>query len=429
MKKKGLKVVFLMIFLMSSLLSPKVFAENLMNQMESQEQKTSIDIFESITAPNLLLAELNSGKILYERKTDTKIYPASITKLMTAILVVENCNLTDIATVSEKAVTSVPYGYVNAKLQVGEKLTVEELLYAMLVPSANDAANALAEHVGGSIDSFAAMMNTRASELGCMGTNFTNPSGLHQKEHYTTTKDLYLIAQKAYSYDTIRKIIRTTQYTLPSTAKYPKKDRVLTTTNYLIRKEFTKYYYPYCTGAKTGYTGDAKNCVVEFAERDGMKLVAIVMGEAGKVKGKKFLDARQMFEYVFRYYESKVVAKKNDKYETKVISNGTKETRNLDVLYKGNISILQRKDNTNEPQKEVQYTNNKAPIQKGDVIGKITYEHDGIQYSSDLIAASDVEESPILTYALYGGALGVVIVILYILIKSKRKSKSYRISY
>ena len=348
---------------------------------------------------------------------------------MTAILVVENCNLTDIATVSEKAVTSVPYGYVNAKLQVGEKLTVEELLYAMLVPSANDAANALAEHVGGSIDSFAAMMNTRASELGCMGTNFTNPSGLHQKEHYTTTKDLYLIAQKAYSYDTIRKIIRTTQYTLPSTAKYPKKDRVLTTTNYLIRKEFTKYYYPYCTGAKTGYTGDAKNCVVEFAERDGMKLVAIVMGEAGKVKGKKFLDARQMFEYVFRYYESKVVAKKNDKYETKVISNGTKETRNLDVLYEGNISILQRKDNTNEPQKEVQYTNNKAPIQKGDVIGKITYEHDGIQYSSDLIAASDVEESPILTYALYGGALGVVIVILYILIKSKRKSKSYRISY
>ena len=429
MKKKGLKVVFLMIFLMSSLLSPKVFAENLMNQMEGQEQKTSVDIFESITAPNLLLAELNSGKILYERNTDTKIYPASITKLMTAILVVENCNLTDIATVSEKAVTSVPYGYVNAKLQVGEKLTVEELLYAMLVPSANDAANALAEHVGGSIDSFAAMMNTRASELGCMGTNFTNPSGLHQKEHYTTTKDLYLIAQKAYSYDTIRKIIRTTQYTLPSTAKYPKKDRVLTTTNYLIRKEFTKYYYPYCTGAKTGYTGDAKNCVVEFAERDGMKLVAIVMGEAGKVKGKKFLDARQMFEYVFRYYESKVVAKKNDKYETKVISNGTKETRNLDVLYKGNISILQRKDNTNEPQKEVQYTNNKAPIQKGDVIGKITYEHDGIQYSSDLIAASDVEESPILTYALYGGALGVVIVILYILIKSKRKSKSYRISY
>ena len=429
MKKKGLKVVFLMIFLMSSLLSPKVFAENLMNQMEGQEQKTSVDIFESITAPNLLLAELNSGKILYERNTDTKIYPASITKLMTAILVVENCNLTDIATVSEKAVTSVPYGYVNAKLQVGEKLTVEELLYAMLVPSANDAANALAEHVGGSIDSFAAMMNTRASELGCMGTNFTNPSGLHQKEHYTTTKDLYLIAQKAYSYDTIRKIIRTTQYTLPSTAKYPKKDRVLTTTNYLIRKEFTKYYYPYCTGAKTGYTGDAKNCVVEFAERDGMKLVAIVMGEAGKVKGKKFLDARQMFEYVFRYYESKVVAKKNDKYETKVISNGTKETRNLDVLYEGNISILQRKDNTNEPQKEVQYTNNKAPIQKGDVIGKITYEHDGIQYSSDLIAASDVEESPILTYALYGGALGVVIVILYILIKSKRKSKSYRISY
>lgn len=353
MKKKQLKRIFVIFFCITLLVTPKAFAENVTNEAKSTENQpqAAVDIFENMTAENLLLMELDTGKVLYERKPEERIYPASLTKLMTAILVVENCDLTDRVKVSEKAVTSVPLGYVNAKLQVGEELTVEELLYAMLIPSANDAANALAEHVGGSIDSFSAMMNTRANELGCTGTNFTNPSGLHQENHYTTAKDLYFIAKEAYSKSTIRKIIKTTQYTLPRTPKYPKNDRVLYTTNYLIKKELTKYYYEWCTGAKTGYTGEAKNCVVEFAERDGIKLIAIVMGEKSKVKGKKFLDAKEMFEYVFRYYEGKQVATKGKKCETIKIKNGTKETRDLEVLYKDNVFILQKKNNTNEPRK------------------------------------------------------------------------------
>lgn len=206
MNIKRSSLIFLIILIIGSLLPIYSFADDKNNVVEYVVQENK-DVFNDISAPNLLLAETNSGRILYERNIDEKIYPASITKLMTAILVVENCELDEIVTVSENAVTSVPIGYVNANLQVEEELTVEDLLYAMLVPSANDAANALAEHVGGSIESFSSMMNTRARELGCTGSNFNNPSGLHEENHYTTTRDLYLIAQKAISNNIIKKII------------------------------------------------------------------------------------------------------------------------------------------------------------------------------------------------------------------------------
>lgn len=208
------------------------------------------DIFEDIEAPNLLIGEIGSERILYGRNINEKIYPASITKLLTAIIVVENCELDEIVTVSENAVKSVPMGYVNANLQVGEELTVEDLLYVMLIPSANDAANALAEHVGGNIQSFSAMMNSKAQELGCTGSNFTNPSGLQEETHYTTTKDLFLIAKKAYSIETIKKIIGTTQYTLPQTNKYIGESRTFITTNYMKRKNMPNYYCDYCIGRK-----------------------------------------------------------------------------------------------------------------------------------------------------------------------------------
>ena len=162
MKNKIIKLILLLIFVTYYLFSNIAIATNITNNGINIEEKGKEDILGSITAPNLILAETNTGRILYERNTDEKIYPASLTKLMTAILVVENCELDEIVTVSENAVFSVPSGYVNANLQVGEELTVEDLLYVMLIPSANDAANVLAEYVGGNIESFSTMMNTRA---------------------------------------------------------------------------------------------------------------------------------------------------------------------------------------------------------------------------------------------------------------------------
>lgn len=379
---------------------------------------------ENITAPNVLLSETDTGKILYEKNIDEKIYPASITKLMTAILVVENCELDDIVTVSENAVISVPSGYVNANLQIEEELTVNDLLHVMLIPSANDAANALAEHVAGSIESFSSMMNTKAKELGCTGSNFTNPSGLHQNEHYTTVRDLQLISKVAISNDTIRNIIKKTTYTLPKTNKYTGNSRIFTTTNYMIRENLTKYYSEYCIGGKTGYTEYAKNCVVEYIEKDNIKLTAIVMGEDAVVKGKKFLDVKQLVEYIYKNYETKNLAKSHEKLETIKIANGTRETKNLDVIYKNDINILEKRDiNIDNVEKSIKYTKINAPITKGDIIGIIKYTYEGIEYETELIADNNVEESKFLRNTLYILFIMLIIYIIYNYKKINRKKK------
>ena len=437
MKNKNIKLIVILILVLSMVLPVYSYSAN---EMEIAEKKAEEDIFKEITAPNLLLADKNSGRILYGRNIDEKIYPASITKLMTAILVIENCKLDEIVTVSENAVKSVPSGYVNAKLQVDEKLTVENLLNAMLIPSANDAANALAEYVGGSIESFATMMNTKARELGCTGTNFNNPSGLHEENHYTTTRALFLIANEAIRNNTLKDIMGKVSYTLPASNKYNKNDRVLKTTNYLKQKELSKYYYEYCIGAKTGYTGEAKNCVVEYASKNNIDLIAIVMGENSKIKGQKFLDSIRMFEYGFENYENRTVSQKNNKYENLRIINGTKDTRNLEIIYRDDINILVKKSvNVAEVDwdeskyigdgyilKKVKYTKNKAPIQKEDIVGKVTYKYKGVEYSTDLIANGNVEESMLLKQILIGGIIIVIIFIIYILIKSKKNSKKNR---
>ena len=422
--KKTIKLIFLMIFLINLIYSNYTLADNVVNNKNIAIDiiKEEKDIFEVLEAPNLLLGETNTDRIIYERNADEKIYPASITKLLTAILVVENCELDETVTVSESAVMSVPSGYVNANLQVGEEITVEDLLYVMLIPSANDAANALAEHVGGSIESFSTMMNTRAKELGCTGSNFTNPSGLHQEEHYTTCRDIYLISREAISKEYIRKILETTKYTLPETNKYTGTSRAFTTTNYMKLKSLSKYYRDYCIGGKTGYTGEAKNCVVEFAQKDGIELVAIVMGESAKVKGQKFLDTIEMFEYVFENYKSQQVAEQNKKYETVTVNNGTKETKKLDVLYSNSLNILRQKSDNTEIEKNVEYTNLKAPIKKGDVVGKITYKLEGIEYTTELIAGDNVEESKILEKTL---KILIVVTIIYIIYSLKKSNKKY----
>ena len=421
MKNKIIKLIFITILILTCLFQNYILADNIVDEKKDSTQIK--DIFEEIDAPNLLLAENNTGKIIYERNADEKIYPASLTKLLTAILVVENCELDETVTVSENAVFSVPSGYVNANLQVGEELTVEDLLYVMLIPSANDAANALAEHVGGSIQSFSTMMNTKAKELGCIGSNFTNPSGLHQKEHYTTTRDLYLIAKEAIGKSVIKKIINTKTYSLPETNKYSGETRIFTTTNYMVRESLKKYYSDYCIGGKTGYTDEAKNCVIEYAEKDGIELISIVMGENASIKGKKFLDAKIMFEYVFENYKVENIAKNNEKYETIKINNGTKQTKNLDVLYKQEINILKEKDNNKTIQKSVEYADISAPIKKGDIVGKITYEYDGIKYSTELIANSNVEESKVLINLI---KLFIAAFIIYILYNFKKSNKNYK---
>lgn len=205
----------------------------------------------NVFSPAALLMDLDSGKILYEKNINEKRYPASLTKIMTAILTLENCKLSDVTTVSYDAVMTIPYGYSIANLQIGEELTIEQLLNVLMIASANDAGIVLAEHIAGSVENFAVMMNEKAKELGCTNTNFTNPSGIHDENHYTTAHDLALISRYAMQNETFRNIVSTTSYKLPITNKYEKDDRLFTNSNALLlfnnNQRSDNYYYKYAT--------------------------------------------------------------------------------------------------------------------------------------------------------------------------------------
>lgn len=256
-----------------------------------------------IHAPCALLIEKETGDVLYQRNADTRMFPASTVKMMTAILTLENCNLKDITTVSQNAISLVPSGYSVADLVPGENLTIEDVLYALLLPSGNDAANVLAEHVGGNIEHFAIMMNEKAREIGCLNTNFTNPSGIHNENMYTTAFDLSLIAQYAMNISEFRDFVSTPTYTLPSTNAYPNADRVLNNSNHLIHSD-SSHYYQYATGIKTGYTNPAQNCLVASAMKDNIEFIAVILGSTQSNFGNqaKFVDAQTLFEFGFTYY-------------------------------------------------------------------------------------------------------------------------------
>lgn len=247
--------------------------------------------------------KLTPGDVLFEKNAYERMFPASTVKVLTAIVSLENSNLSDIVTVSHSCISSVPKGYTLSRIQVGENLTIENLLYAMLIPSGNDAANLLAEYVGGSVEIFSNMMNNKAKEIGCTNSNFTNPNGVHDENMYTTAYDLALIGKYAMQNETFREMVSTQTYTLPSTNVYPNSDRVLTNSNHLINTS-SKDYYEYCTGIKTGFTNSAQNCLISSAKKNGIELISVVLGSTASnfSSQSKFTDAKALFEYGFNNY-------------------------------------------------------------------------------------------------------------------------------
>ena len=212
----------------------------------------------NVNANAALIIETNTGKVIYEKDGDEQNYPASVTKILTAIVVLENCGLDDVATASESAINQIPDGYVVAPLRVGEEMKIKDLLYALMLKSANDAAYVLAEHVGENVDFFADMMNQKAKEIGCTGSHFVNPNGIHNERHYTTANDMYLIAKYAMQNETFAEIVYTLEYTLPSTNKYEAEDRVMKNTNSFINPN-SSFYNKNVRGIKTGTTAQAGN--------------------------------------------------------------------------------------------------------------------------------------------------------------------------
>lgn len=355
----------------------------------------------NISSPAALLMDSSSGKILYEKNMNEKRYPASLTKVMTAIVVLESCNLSDIATVSYDSVMSLSSGYVTANLQIGEELTVEQLLYVLMVGSSNDAAIVLAEHVSGSIEEFAKLMNEKAKELGCTSTNFVNPNGVHDEDHYSTAYDLALISRYAMKNETFRTIVSTTSYKLPVTNKYDRDDRFFTTTNSLLivnnNNRADNYYYKYANGIKTGFTTPAGNCLIASANKGNLELITVILGSGQTDDGlsQRYIDTKTLFDYGYETYTLREVIKAGGVVQTTNISNATRDTKKLDAVVSKDIHVLiKQKDKNSALLPEVKLNDNlKAPIKKGDIIGSVSYTVEGITYSEDLLANSDVKKS------------------------------------
>lgn len=373
-----------------------------------------------------LLVEVSTGKILYEKNAYKKMYPASTTKILTAILVLENCELDDVATVSGTALSNIPEGYVTCNLLIGEKMSIKDLLYALMVPSANDAAFVLAEHVGGSVEGFADMMNEKAEEIGCTGSHFVNPNGIHDEDHYTTAYDLYLIANYAMKNETFRDIVSTTKYTLPATNLYDSNDRILTTSNELLKKNSTNYYYEYAIGIKTGHTTEAGNCLVAESSKDGLEFISVVLngGTTSSGLNARYIDTINLFDYGYDNYTFSDVITENSVVTSIEVENGTKDTKNLDLIADNTINALHNKEldlNTITP--EISLNEDiSAPITAGEKIGTATYTIEDEQYTVNLLANSNVERD----ISIYIAILIIGILLLIVAITIMKKSRRNR---
>lgn len=370
----------------------------------------------SIKSKAAILVEVSTGRILYEKNSTQKMWPASTTKIMTAILTIEKCNLDDIVIVSESAISNIPSGYVTCDLQVGEEISVKDLLNALMIVSANDAAYVLAEHVGGSIIEFSDLMNQKARELGCTGTHFVNPNGIHDERHYSTAYDLYLIATYAMKNPTFRELVSQTESVLPVTNKYSNADRKLETTNALINPKSTNYYKN-AIGIKTGYTSQAGNCLVSESSRDGLEFISVVLN------GDRFPDSIKLFDYAYDNFTLTKVREKNTVVETIEIENATKETKILDLLIDESITVINNKSiDVNQIIPEIKLRDEiLAPIKSGEEIGTIKYKVDDIEYSAKLLAATDVEEQTYYGVVIFIGV--VLLLIAFLILSTRRKNK------
>ena len=316
---------------------------------------------------------------------------------------------------------------------MGEELTVEQLLYVLMVGSSNDAAIVLAEHVSGSQEDFSVLMNKKAQEIGCTDSNFVNPNGVHDENHYSTAHDLALIAKYAMQNDEFRKLVSTTSYKLPATAKYEREDRLFTTTNSLLIVNNNELLgnFDGIYGIKTGFTTPAGNCLIASSNKDGFELLTVVLGGTQTSQGlsQRYLDTISMFDYGYSNYFMRDVAKEGSVVQTTVINNATRDTKKLDLALSKDVKVLIKKEEKNTPLlPEVTLKENlKAPIKKGEIVGKVKYDVEGISYEADLIANSDVKPSRIFIKVL----LFLVLVLLtFLYLKSRKKEKkNKRVKY
>ena len=262
-----------------------------------------------ISAQSAILMDADSGTVLYEKNIHEQLYPASTTKLLTCIIAVENCSLDEIVTFSHDAIFDTPRDSSHIALDEGESITLEQCLNAVLIASANEAAFGLAEHVSGTTwEDFGDMMNERAKELGCVDSHFVNPNGLPNEDHYSSAYDLAMIGRAFFANELLCKISSTEKLVLPATDTQP--DNIIAYSKNQLFPGKT-YAYEYLVGSKTGYTNASGNILVSCAQKDGMKLIAVVMVEDSPTQ---FADTVALFNYGFNNFDRVNIAETETKY-------------------------------------------------------------------------------------------------------------------
>ncbi|MGN0351483.1 MAG: D-alanyl-D-alanine carboxypeptidase family protein [Roseburia sp.] len=267
----------------------------------------------SIETPSAIVMEVSTGTVLYEKNAEEQLYPASITKILTTLVAIENSSMDEIVTFSEEAVYLNEGDTSHIWRDVGEQMTMEQCLYAIMLESANECAWAVAEHVAGDVPTFVDMMNEKAKELGCTNTHFNNPNGLPDEEHWTCAKDMAIIARAAYENETFRIITGTARYTIPVTNKHAEPTYLQNHNEMLYPRKTTEYVYEYCTGGKTGYTIASGSTLVTYAEKDGMALVCVVMNTQSPLQ---WTDSTSLFEYCFDNFQVWNIAENETRFET-----------------------------------------------------------------------------------------------------------------
>lgn len=334
----------------------------------------------AVSSPVALLVDADTGYVLFERGADEQRTPASITKILTALVVLENADLDDVVTVEEGDLEHVTPEGTTAGLRAGDALTVRDLLACLLIPSGNDAAYVLARAVGGDWQTFVGMMNDRAAELGCASTHFSDPCGLAEENHHTTARDLVTIFEAAMEYPEFCEISSSRTWDIPATGENPA--RTLENTNFLLDPESPAYMGDAIVAGKTGFTYDAGKCLIVGARRDGMNLVGVVMGASDEVDEANvtvnFYDMKALLEWGFGAWETGEVVSEGDVVASAEVTLST-DGDAVDVLSADAVfATVPRGTTISDLTVDASWDEPfQAPLERGERLGEATLSLDG----------------------------------------------------
>ena len=359
-----------------------------------------------VQAEGVYLINLDTDTLIYQKNAHKKLYPASVTKIMTCLLLVENVPDLDNTIIRAKAAILGTFANQNVSLAgilAGEELTARELLYCMLLQSGNEAASIVADYLGDeSINNFIAMMNARAKELGAKNTNFVNPHGLHDDNHYTTAYDMALIAKEALKHDVIKEIASTYSYKLRKTNK--RDGEWLVSTNKMMLKS-SDYYRSYIKGLKTGTTTPAGKCFIAYANKGGYNYLSVMLGAPYKdqngnvyAENYSFSETAKLCDWAFSEFSLKTILPENESV-AQIDLRLSSDSDSLLLYPKEKITALIPSDIDVSSVQVVEHVNShvEAPVKKGDVLGYVVVKlADEVLGITDLVAADDVDRNEFL---------------------------------